>query len=94
MTHHELEQIVADLVTQLSTQGFENPLAFAAIERTGRTSSGSSSPTQEGWIEPLPGQAEVGPDRLPIHLLFVDARSRAAHGVIEPSGEASVQLCP
>jgi hypothetical protein len=45
MTHHELEQIVADLVTQLSTQGFENPLAFAAIERTGRTSSGSSSPT-------------------------------------------------
>lgn len=45
MTHHELEQIVADLVTQLSTQGLENPLAFAAIERTGRTSSGSSSPT-------------------------------------------------
>jgi hypothetical protein len=34
----------------------------------------------------------VGPDRLPIHLLFVDAKSRAAHAVIEPSGAASVQL--
>jgi hypothetical protein len=94
MTHHELEQIVADLVTQLSTQGFENPISFAAIERTGRTSSGSSSPTQDGWIEPIPGQADVGLDRLPIHLLFVDARSHAAHGVIEPLGAASVHLCP
>jgi hypothetical protein len=93
MTHQELEQIVADLVTQLSTQGFENPLAFAAIERTGRTSTGSSSPTQAGWIEPMPGHADVGPDRLPIHLLFVDAKSRAAHAVIEPSGAASVHLC-
>jgi hypothetical protein len=93
MTHHELEQIVADLVTQLSTPGFENPVSFAAIEHTGRTSSGSSSPAQEGWIEPIPGQADVGPNRLPIHLLFVDARSRAAHGVIEPSGAASVHLC-
>jgi len=92
MTHYELDQIVADLVTQLSTQGFETPVSFAAIERTGRTSSGSSSPTQEGWMEPVPGQADVGPDRLPIHLLFVDARSRAAHGVIEPSGAASVHL--
>jgi hypothetical protein len=94
MTHHELEQIVADLVTQLSTQGFETPLACAAIEHTGRTSSGSSSPTREGWIEPIPGQADVEMDRLPIHLLVVDARSRAAHGVIEPSGAASVHLCP
>jgi hypothetical protein len=93
MTHQALEQIVADLVTQLSTQGFENPLSFAAIERTGRTSSGSSSPTQEGWIEPIPGQADVGPDRLPIHIMFVDAKSRAAHAVIEPSGDASVHLC-
>jgi hypothetical protein len=41
----------------------------------------------------MPGQADVGSDRLPIHLLFVDARSRAAHGVIEPSGAASVHLC-
>jgi hypothetical protein len=93
MTHQEPNQLVADLVTQLSTQGFENPLSFAAIERTGRTSSGSSSPTQAGWIEPLPGQADVAPERLPIHLLFVDARSRAAHAVIEPSGAASVHLC-
>ena len=43
MTHHALDQLVADLVTQLSTQGFENPVSFAAIECTGRTSSGSSS---------------------------------------------------
>jgi hypothetical protein len=93
MTHQEPDQLVADLVTQLSTQGFENPLSFAAIERTGRTSSGSSSPTQAGWIEPLPGQADVAPEHLPIHLLFVDARSRAAHAVIEPSGAASVHLC-
>jgi hypothetical protein len=93
MTHHELDQIVTDLVTELSTQGFENPISFAAIERTGRTSSGSSSPSQAGWIEPVPGQADVAPDQLPIHLLFVDARSRAAHGVIEPSGAASVHLC-
>ena len=93
MTHHALDQLVADLVTQLSTQGFENPVSFAAIERTGRTSSGSSSPTQAGWIEPIPGHADVEMDRLPIHLLFVDARSRAAHGVIEPSGVASVHLC-
>jgi hypothetical protein len=93
MTHQELEQIVADLVTQLSTQGFENPISFAAIERTGHTSSGSSSPTQEGWIEPMPGHADVVPDRLPIHLLFVDAKSRAAHAVIEPSGAASLHLC-
>jgi hypothetical protein len=93
MTHQDLEQSVADLVTQLSTQGFENPVSFAAIERTGRTSSGSSSPTQAGWIEPMPGHVDVEMDRLPIHLLFVDARSRAAHGVIEPSGAASVHLC-
>ena len=93
MTPQALEQIVADLVTQLSTQGFENPLSFAAIERTGRTSSGSSSPTQQGWIEPIPGQADVGPDRLPIHIMFVDAKCRAAHAVIEPSGAASVHLC-
>ena len=93
MTHHELDQIVADLVTQLSTQGFENPLSLAAIERTGRTSSSSSSPTQAGWIEPIPGQADVGLDRLPIHLLSVDAGSRAAHGSVEPSGAASVQRC-
>ena len=92
MTHQALDQIIADLVTQLSTQGFENPLSFAAIERTGRTSSGSSSPTQQGWIEPIPGEAEVVPDRLPIHIMFVDAKSRAAHALIEPSGAASVQL--
>jgi hypothetical protein len=94
MTHQVLDQLVADLVTQLSTQGFENPVSFAAIERTGRTSSGSSSPTQAGWIEPIPGQADVAPDRLPIHLMFVDAKSRVAHGVIEPSGSASVRLLP
>jgi hypothetical protein len=93
MTHQDLEQIVADLVTQLSTQGFENPVSFAAIERTGRTSSGSSSPTQVGWIDPMPGHVDVEMDRLPIHLLFVDAKSRAAHGVIEPSGAASIHLC-
>ena len=93
MTHRELDEMVADLVTQLSTQGFEGPIAFAAIERTGRTSSGSSSPTQSMWIEPIPGHVVVERDRLPIHLLFVDARSRAAHGVIEPSGAASVHLC-
>jgi hypothetical protein len=92
MTHQELDQLVADLVTQLSTQGFENPLSFAAIERTGRTSIGSSSPTQEGWIESTPSQADVAPDHLPIHIMFVDAQSRAAHAVIEPSGTASVQL--
>ena len=94
MTHRTLDQIVADLVPQLSTQGIENPVGFAAIERTGRTSGGSSSPTQGGRTEPVPGQADVGPDRLPIHRLCVDARSRAAHGVIEPSGAASVQRCP
>ena len=93
MTHQDLEQIVADLVTQLSTQGFENPFHFAAIERTGRTSTGSSSPTQAGWIAPMPGHVDVEMDRLPIHLLFVDGRSRAAHGLIEPSGAASVHLC-
>jgi hypothetical protein len=92
MTNRELDDIVADLVTQLSTLGFENPLSFAAIERTGRTSIGSSSPTQQGWIEPIPDQADVAPDRLPIHLMFVDAKSRVAHGVIEPSGSASVRL--
>jgi hypothetical protein len=93
MTHQDFEQIAADLVTQLSAQGFENPLSCAAIERTGRMSSGSSSPTQAGWIEPMPGHVDVEMDRLPIHLLFVDARSRAAHGVFEPSGAASVHLC-
>jgi hypothetical protein len=94
MTHQELNQIVAELVTQLSTQGVENPLACAVIECTGRTSSSSLSPTQTGWIEPIPGQADVGPDRLPIHLLFVDVRSREAHGIIELSGASSVQRCP
>jgi hypothetical protein len=93
MTHHELEQIVADLVPQRSTQGVENPLALAAIERTRRTPSGSSSPTREGWMEPVPGHAVVGPDCLPNHLLCVEARSRVAHGVVEPSGAASVQRC-
>jgi hypothetical protein len=93
MTPRELDELVADLVTRLSTLGFETPLHFAAIERTGRTPSGSSSPTQEGWMEPIPGQADVVPDRLPIHLLFVDARSRTAHAVIEPSGAASVHMC-
>jgi hypothetical protein len=92
MTHQDLEQIIADLVTQRSTQGFKAPLSSAAIECTGRTSSGSPSPTQAGWIEPMPGHVDVEMDRLPIHLLFVDARSRAAHGVIEPSGAASVHL--
>ena len=42
---------------------------------------------------PVPGHVDVEMDRLPIHLLFVDAKSRAAHGVIEPSGAASVHLC-
>jgi hypothetical protein len=93
MTHHDLEPIGDDRVTQLCTPGFENPLSCAAIERTGRTSSGSSSPTQAGWIDPMPGHVDVEMDRLPIHLLFVDARSRAAHGVIEPSGAASVHRC-
>jgi hypothetical protein len=93
MTHRTLDQIVADLVPQLSTQGVENPISCAAIEHTGRTRSGSSSPTQGGRIEPVPGQADVEMDRLPIHLLCVDARSRAAHGVLEPSGAASVQRC-
>jgi hypothetical protein len=60
MTHHELDQIVADLVTQLSTQGFENPISFAAIERTGRTSSGSSSPTQDGGLSPCPAKRMWG----------------------------------
>ena len=47
MTHQALKQIAAALVTQLSTQGFENSLAYAAIKRTGRTSSGSSPPNPE-----------------------------------------------
>jgi hypothetical protein len=93
MTHQDLEQIVSDLVTQLSTQGFKTPLSFTAIERTGRTSSGSSSPTQTGWVEPMRGHVDVKMDGQPIHLLFVDARSRVAHGAIEPSGAASVHRC-
>jgi hypothetical protein len=93
MTHQELDEKVVDLVTQLSAQGFENPIAFAAIEGTGRTSTGSSSPTQAGWIEPIPGHADVAAERLPIHLLFVDGRSHAAHGLIEASGAASVHVC-
>jgi len=91
MTHHDLDQIVADLATQRSTPGLENPLACAATECTGRTSSGSS-PTQAGWMDPMPGHVDVERDRRPIHRLCVGARSRAAHSVIEPSGAASVQL--
>jgi hypothetical protein len=52
-----------------------------------------ATPTQEGWIEPIPGQADVGPDRLPIHIMVVDAKSGAAHAVIESSGAGSVHLC-
>jgi hypothetical protein len=84
--------VVADLVTRLSIQGCEHPLSCAAIERTGRTSIDASSPRQGGWIELIPGQADVVPDRLPIHLMFVDEKSRVAHAVMKPLGSASVCL--
>jgi hypothetical protein len=44
MTRRKRDAVVADLVTRLSTQGFEHPLSCAAIERTGHTSIDSSSP--------------------------------------------------
>jgi hypothetical protein len=44
-------------------------------------------------MEPVPGQADVDMNRLPIHLRCVEAGSRAAHGVIKPSGAASGHLC-
>jgi hypothetical protein len=65
MTHQELEQIVAALVTQLSTQGFETPSPLR------RSSAPAARPAARR--------------RRP--------RSRAAYGVIEPSGVASVHLC-
>jgi hypothetical protein len=96
MTTDDFREHCLVLMNQLLAQGFARPIAFAAIASDGLTTAGSSE-TVTGAV--LSGVKTTPPDAfaryvLPIHLLFVDAQGRVAHGVISDSGTASVRILP
>ncbi len=97
MTPREFRDHGIALINQLLAQGFVRPIAFAAIAGDGLTTAGSSE-TITGTV-PLGVKTTTAPEAfaqylLPIHVLFVDAQGRAAHGIIDASGAASVHLLP
>jgi hypothetical protein len=95
MTTDEFREHGMALINQLLAQGFARPIAFAAIASDGLTTAGSSE-TITGTVPS--GEKTTAPPGafarylLPIHLLFVDAQGRVAHGVIGTSGTASVRI--
>ena len=97
MTPHGFREPCIELINQLLAEGFERPIAWAAIASDGLTTAGSSE-TITGTV-PSGVKTSAPPDAfarylLPIHILFVDAQGRVAHGVIDPSGAASVRILP
>ena len=97
MTTDDFREYGMALIDQLLTQGFARPITFAAIASDGLTTAGSSE-TISGTV--LTGVKTTAPPGafahylLPIHFLFVDVRGQVAHGVIGPSGTASVHILP
>jgi hypothetical protein len=97
MTTADFHEYGTAFVNQLLAQGFERPITFTAIASNGLTTAGSSE-TITGTV--LSGEKTTAPPGafarylLPIHLLFVDAKARVAHGVIGTSGTSSVQSSP
>jgi hypothetical protein len=97
MTTHEFGEYGSALINQLLAEGFERPIALAAIASNGLTTAGSSE-TITGTVRSevktttLPGA--FAHYLLPIHFLFVDVQGRVAHGVIDQSGTASVRILP
>jgi hypothetical protein len=97
MTTADFREYGTALINELLTQGFERPITFTAIACDGLTTAGSSE-TITGTV--LSGEKTTAPPGafarylLPIHLLFVDAKGRVAHGVIGTSGTSSVRILP
>jgi hypothetical protein len=97
MTTDDFREYSTVLINQLLAQGFERPITFTAIASDGLTIAGSSE-TITGTV--LSGEKTTAPPGafarylLPIHLLFVDAKGRVAHGVIGTSGMSSVRILP
>ncbi len=95
MTTDNFREHCMALINHLLAQGFVCPITFTVIASDGLTTAGSSE-TITGTV-PLGVKTTAPPDAfarylLPIHLLFVDAQGRVAHGVIDSSGAASVHL--
>jgi hypothetical protein len=97
MTTDEFRDHCMALINQLLAQGFARPITFTAIASDGLTTAGSSE-TVTGTV--LSGEKTTAPPDAfarylrPIHLLFVDAQGRVAHGVISEAGTASVRILP
>jgi hypothetical protein len=97
MTTNDFREHCIALINQLLAQGFERPIALAAIASDGLTTAGSSETITGTILSEV--KTTAPPDSfarylLPIHILFVDARGRVAHGVISHSGAASVRILP
>jgi hypothetical protein len=97
MTTNDFREHCIALINQLLAQGFERPIALAAIASDGLTTAGSSETITGTVLSEV--KTTAPPDSfarylLPIHILFVDAQGRVAHGVISHSGAASVRILP
>jgi hypothetical protein len=97
MTTNDFREHCIVLINQLLAQGFERPIALAAIASDGLTTAGSSETITGTVLSEV--KTTAPPDSfarylLPIHILFVDAQGRVAHGVISHSGAASVRILP
>jgi hypothetical protein len=97
MTTDEFREQCIRLINQLLAQGFERPIALAAIASDGLTTAGSSETISEtvlvGVKTSVPADT-FGLYLLPMHILFVDTQGRVAHSVIGHSGTASVYIWP
>jgi hypothetical protein len=97
MTPDDFPEHGIALINQLLVQGFERPIALAALASNGLITAGSSE-TITGTV--LSEAKTAGPSDafahylLPIHILFVDCQRRVAHGVISALGVASVRILP
>ena len=95
MTVDDFHAQCIDMINQLLTQGFQRPISLAAIASDGLAAIGSSE-TVTGAAPPgvkaatIPGAFALY--LAPIHILFVDPQGRAAYGVIEGSGAASLRM--
>jgi hypothetical protein len=97
MTTNDFREHCIALINQLLAQGFERPIALAAIASDGLTTAGSSETITGTVLSEV--KTTAPPDSfarylLPIHILFVDAQGRVAHGVISHSGASSVRILP